>query len=73
MQMTRELGARLRTSRTRRDVHHAIAAELAGMSERAWVELEMGLRARWAGLPMLNLMRVCDAVGTHPAVLFLGL
>ena len=73
MQTSRELGARLRQTRMRRGYNHRAVAELAGMSERAWAELEVGIRARWASLLLSDFMRVCDAVNSHPAVLFLGL
>jgi transcriptional regulator with XRE-family HTH domain len=73
MQTSRELGARLRQTRMRRGYNHRAVAQLAGMSERAWVELEVGIRARWASLLLPDLIRVCDAVNSHPAVLFLGL
>jgi hypothetical protein len=57
----------------RRGYNHRAVAELAGMSERAWVELEVGVCARWGLLLLPDLIRVCDAANSHPAVLILGL
>lgn len=58
MQTSRELGARLRHTRMRRGYNHRAVADLAGMSERAWVELEVGIRARWASLLLPDLLKV---------------
>lgn len=69
----REMGMRLRATRMRRGVHHRTAAALAGLPERYYVECEAGLALRWADLSVPQMWRLCDAVGLHPATLFLGL
>jgi transcriptional regulator with XRE-family HTH domain len=68
-----ELGTRLRNTRARHGFHHRAAAQLAGLSAQQWIQLESGLRTRWASLTLAELARVCAAVHTHPAVLFLGM
>jgi transcriptional regulator with XRE-family HTH domain len=73
MHMTYELGKRVRAARTRRGIHHAAAADLAGLPARYWAELEAGLRERWASLALVQVWRLCEAVGLHPSTLFLGL